>query len=122
MTEVRLSRRTVVGIVIGTKMNKTIVVRVESLYKHAKYGKYLRHRKKYYAHDEDEKAGIGDMVEIESCRPLSKLKRWRLAEIVQAAPDRGAEVAAVAAAGAEDVLASKKQKKLAEEKAAGGAA
>lgn len=111
MEQARLTRRAVIGTVIGTKMNKTIIVRVETLYKHAKYGKYLRHRKKYYAHDEDETAGIGDQVSIVSCRPLSKLKRWRLDAIVQAAPERGADVAAIAAAGAEDVLASKKQKK-----------
>ncbi|MCK6448096.1 MAG: 30S ribosomal protein S17 [Planctomycetes bacterium] len=119
MTQVRQSRRSVVGTVIGTKMNKTIVVRVETLQKHAKYGKYMRHRKKYYAHDENETAGIGDQVSIVSCRPLSKLKRWRLETIVQAAPERGADVAAIAAAGAEDVLASKKQKK--EQLAEGGA-
>lgn len=120
MTQARLTRRSVIGTVIGTKMNKTIVVRVETLQKHPKYGKYMRHRKKYYAHDEQESAGLGDQVSIVSCRPLSKLKRWRLETIVLAAPERGADVAAIAAAGAEDVLASKKAKK--EIQSDGGAA
>lgn len=106
MTQTRSPRRTLEGKVIGTKMNKTIVVRVENLFRHPKYGKFVRQRKKYYAHDEQEKAGIGDQVEIMACRPLSKLKRWQLVAIVQAAPERGVELAGLAAA--EEVLAPTK--------------
>ncbi len=121
MTEERNMRRAVVGTVIGTNMHKTIIVRVESLQRHAKYGKYVRQRKKYYAHDETEKAGVGDLVEIGSCRPLSKLKRWRLINIVQAAPDRGAELTALAGDEAE-ILASKKAAKAEASSATGGGA
>lgn len=116
--EQRADRRAMVGTVIASKMHKTITVRVETLQRHAKYGKYVRQRKKYYAHDEGEQAGNGDLVEITSCRPLSKTKRWRLTRIVQAAPERGAEIAA--AAGAEDVLASRREKRASAEGAQGG--
>lgn len=112
MEPTRNQRNTLTGIVIGTRMHKTITVRVETMFRHPKYGKYVRHRKKYFVHDENEVAGDGDMVEIGACRPISKLKRWRLVSVVQAAPDRGAEVGLLAAA--DDVLGAKKK--------AGGAA
>ncbi|MCB9883115.1 MAG: 30S ribosomal protein S17 [Planctomycetes bacterium] len=80
-------RRTVQGQVISAKMNKTIVVRVERLEKHPLYGKYLRKRSKYYAHDENQEARTGDTVVLCQCRPLSKLKRWRLIDIVHRAPE-----------------------------------
>ena len=70
------------GIVVGDKMQKTIIVSVETTYKHPKYGKFVKKRKKFYAHDEVEKTTVGDVVRIVETRPLSKLKRWRLVEIL----------------------------------------
>lgn len=72
-----------VGEVVSTRMNKTIVVAVELRKSHAKYGRVIRKSKKFYAHDEENSARAGDMVRIEETRPLSKLKRWRLKEIVR---------------------------------------
>ena len=85
MTESRNARRVLQGIVDSAKGDKTITLFVERTYKHAKYGKYLRKRKKYMAHDEKNEAGVGDTVEVASTRPLSKLKRWRLVRIVEKA-------------------------------------
>ena len=96
MTETRNARRTLIGTVASTKGDKTITVIVERTFKHPKYGKFVRKNKKYHAHDEKNEAGLGDLVEIVSTRPLSKLKRWRLGSIVQAAPDRGVDVNQIA--------------------------
>ncbi len=74
--------KTVTGIVTSDKMQKTRAVKVSRLERHAKYGKYLRRHTTYYAHDEKEVSRIGDTVRIVETRPLSKLKRWRLLEIV----------------------------------------
>lgn len=68
--------------VTSTKMQKTIVVKVTRATQHALYRRVVRSAKKYYAHDEAGEARVGDMVRIVSTRPLSKLKRWRLKEIV----------------------------------------
>jgi len=72
-----------VGEVVSTRMNKTIVVAVELRKSHPKYGRVIKKSKKFYAHDEENSARAGDMVRIEETRPLSKLKRWRLREIVR---------------------------------------
>ena len=85
MSETRNARRVLQGTVTSSKGIKTISVSVERTYKHPKYGKYVRKRKKYLAHDENDQAGVGDTVEIVSTRPLSKLKRWRLVRIVEKA-------------------------------------
>jgi small subunit ribosomal protein S17 len=90
--ETRNQRRTLVGRVTSDKMQRTITVLVERTYKHTKYGKYMRKNKRYHAHDEQEIAGVGDLVEIASTRPLSRLKRWRLVRLLEAAPDRGVDV------------------------------
>jgi small subunit ribosomal protein S17 len=87
--DARNQRRVVEGLVTSDKMAKTITVVVTRTYRHAKYGKYVRKRKKYHAHDEQELASAGDMVQIESCRPLSRLKRWRLLRIVSKAEAAG---------------------------------
>jgi|SRR5579884_452804 small subunit ribosomal protein S17 len=71
------------GKVISNKMDKTIVVSVESLKKHRIYKRTYRQTRHFYAHDENNECQIGDVVRIEECRPLSKLKRWRLIEIVR---------------------------------------
>jgi len=72
-----------VGQVVSTKMQKTIVVAVEMRKAHAKYKRIVRTTKKFYAHDEQSSARLGDMVRIRETRPKSKLKRWSLEEIVR---------------------------------------
>ena len=72
-----------VGEVVSTKMQKTIVVEVEMRKAHAKYKRIVRSTKKFYAHDEQSSARMGDVVRIRETRPLSKLKRWTLEEIVR---------------------------------------
>ena len=71
-----------VGVVSSAKMQKTIVVKVVRLVKHPLYTKVVRHTKKFYAHDEAGEARLGDTVRIVEMRPMSKTKRWRLAEVV----------------------------------------
>jgi small subunit ribosomal protein S17 len=83
--EARGYRKTLRGYVVSDKMQKTIVVDVEDRVKHALYGKVLRRNKKVKAHDENNSAGIGDLVVIAETRPLSKDKNWRLVEIVEKA-------------------------------------
>jgi small subunit ribosomal protein S17 len=73
------------GIVLSNKMDKTIVVQVSRRIRHPVYGKELTTTKKYYAHDEQRAAQPGDVVRIAETRPLSKLKRWRLLEVVRQA-------------------------------------
>ena len=72
-----------VGNVVSTKMQKTIVVEVEMRKAHTKYKRIVRSTKKFYAHDEQSSARLGDVVRIRETRPLSKLKRWSLEEIVR---------------------------------------
>jgi|ERR1700722_4555679 small subunit ribosomal protein S17 len=72
-----------VGQVVSTKMQKTIVVEVEMRKAHRKYKRIIRSTKKFYAHDEQNSAKLGDMVRIRETRPTSKLKRWSLEEIVR---------------------------------------
>jgi small subunit ribosomal protein S17 len=79
----RGSRKTRTGEVISSSMNKTIVVRTVTRVPHPKFGKIVNQKKKFYAHDEENKAKTGDTVRIMETRPLSKLKRWRLVEVVQ---------------------------------------
>jgi small subunit ribosomal protein S17 len=79
-----------IGQVVSTKMQKTIVVEVSRRVPHPLYKRIIAKRKKFYAHDEEGTAKMGDVVRIVECRPLSKLKRWRLAEVVR----RAAQVAA----------------------------
>jgi small subunit ribosomal protein S17 len=72
-----------VGNVVSTKMQKTIVVEVEMRKAHPKYKRIVKSNKKFYAHDEQNSARVGDVVRIRESRPLSKLKRWALEEIVR---------------------------------------
>jgi small subunit ribosomal protein S17 len=80
---VRGRRQEKVGIVTSSKMQKTIVVKVIRLRAHRLYGRVMRITKKFYAHDESGQAQPGDTVRIVETRPMSKLKRWRLVEVVQ---------------------------------------
>ena len=77
------SKKTRQGVVLKNKMDKTVVVEVTRRYRHAKYGKFLKRRIRYKAHDADNSCDVGDTVLIEETRPLSKSKRWRVKEIVQ---------------------------------------
>lgn len=78
-------RTTIQGVVVSNKNAKTIVVLVETHKKHSKYGKRVKYGKKYYAHDENNVANVGDLVTIMACRKLSATKRWRLVSVDQKA-------------------------------------
>src|SRR5215468_12760871 len=80
-----------VGQVVSTAMQKTIVVEVSRRVPHPLYKRIIGKRKKFYAHDEEGSAKNGDIVRIIECRPLSKLKRWRLAEVIRRAAQVGAQ-------------------------------
>ncbi|MCT1866959.1 30S ribosomal protein S17 [Dermabacter sp. p3-SID358] len=85
VAEERPYRKTQRGYVVSDKMDKTIVVEVEERVKHSLYGKVMKKHKKFKAHDEENTAGIGDLVRIMETRPLSASKRWRLVEIIEKA-------------------------------------
>lgn len=85
MSEENKPAKTVTGTVVSNKMDKTISVRVERTVKHPLYGKYVRRSTKYMAHDESNECGEGDVVIIESTRPISKNKSWRLQKVVSKA-------------------------------------
>ena len=74
------TRKTRTGVVVSNKMDKTIVVRVETTLRHPQYGKVVQRASKFYAHDESNTASEGDTVTIEESRPFSKLKRWRVVQ------------------------------------------
>ncbi|RME96536.1 MAG: 30S ribosomal protein S17 [Verrucomicrobia bacterium] len=78
----RPHRKERTGVVVSDKMQKTIVVRVERKVRHPRYKKVVRRFKKFYAHDEREQAKVGDWVRIQECRPISRLKCWRLVEVL----------------------------------------
>lgn len=80
-----MPKREKIGWVVSDKMAKTITVLVETLEQHPLYKKYYIKRKKFYAHDEHEQAHEGDLVRIVESRPLSRLKRWRLVEVLERA-------------------------------------
>ncbi|MGM0384615.1 MAG: 30S ribosomal protein S17 [Actinomycetota bacterium] len=84
-TPVRNERKSRSGYVVSDKMDKTIVVELEDRVKHSVYGKVVRRTKKVKAHDENNAAGIGDLVRIMETRPLSATKRWRLVGIIEKA-------------------------------------
>jgi small subunit ribosomal protein S17 len=75
-------RKTRIGKVIGDKMDKTVIVAVDTIRKHPLYKKTIRRTNKYYAHDEKKQCKVGDKVRIEETRPLSRLKRWRVVEVL----------------------------------------
>ena len=82
-----------IGQVVSTKMAKTIVVEVSRRVPHPLYKRIIAKRKKFYAHDEESTAKLGDVVRIVESRPLSKLKRWTLAEVIRRAAQVGAQPA-----------------------------
>jgi len=98
-TEKKTGRKELIGKVVSNKMQKTIVVEVTRKKAHPMYGRVIAIRKKFYAHDEKNEAHIGDFVRIEESRPLSRLKRWTLKDIVQKTalvPEVAADVDVVA--------------------------
>ena len=84
-TPTRSRRNTKVGYVVSTKMAKTIVVETTRQKSHALYRRVISRSKKFYAHDENNLAHVGDVVLIEETRPLSRMKRWRLKQVIQRA-------------------------------------
>jgi len=84
-------RKLQIGYVVSTRMDKTIVVQVSRQKAHARYRRVTAKSKKFYAHDEQNAARVGDVVKIEETRPLSKLKRWRLLEILRRSALAGVE-------------------------------
>lgn len=81
----RKVRKTRIGVVASNKMDKSITVLVERKLKHPIYGKFVKRRKKFMAHDDENTCSVGDLVKIMEIRPLSKRKRWRLIEILEKA-------------------------------------
>ena len=81
--EAQVRGRTVTGKVVSDKMNKTVTVLVERRVRHPIYGKYVTRSSKLHAHDEKNECKLGDVVTVYETRPLSKLKRWRLVEVVE---------------------------------------
>lgn len=79
----RRTRKGRQGVVVSDKGDKTVVVRVERRFAHPLYGKSMKHTKKYHAHDEKNEFRVGDVVRIQETRPLSKLKRWRVTDLVE---------------------------------------
>jgi small subunit ribosomal protein S17 len=92
---VKERRKRLTGRVVSDKMDKTVVVQVESMGRHPRYGKVMRWRKKYKAHDEENACRIGDVVQIVESRPLSREKRWRV-EAIQKRAEVQVAVAEVA--------------------------
>ncbi|MCX7760914.1 MAG: 30S ribosomal protein S17 [Hydrogenothermaceae bacterium] len=82
MTEVKKNVKEFVGVVVSDKMDKTVVVAVERTQSHPLYGKRIKKTKKFHAHDEENRCKVGDVVRIRETRPLSKLKRWEVIEIL----------------------------------------
>ena len=85
MSDENTGKRTVNGRVISTTRDKTATVAVESMIKHSLYGKFVRRTTKLHAHDEENEARAGDWVTVQECRPMSKLKTWRLVRVVEKA-------------------------------------
>ncbi|MRS12656.1 MAG: 30S ribosomal protein S17 [Actinobacteria bacterium] len=85
MSTERNSRKERQGVVVSTAGDKTCVVKVEARKRHPLYGKMITRSTKFHAHDENNECGVGDVVKIMETRPVSKLKRWRLVEIVERA-------------------------------------
>lgn len=85
MTEKKAVKRTLVGRIVSDKMNKTVTVLIERRVKHPVYGKVMVRSQKYHAHDENNEAQQGDLVEITECRPLSRTKTWMVTKLLEKA-------------------------------------
>ena len=82
MSEERKERRAQQGVVVSSKMDKTVVVKLERTTRHGLYGKVLKRASRCKAHDEQNACNLGDVVKMEECRPLSREKHWRVVEVV----------------------------------------
>ena len=82
MSQEQTARRTLQGVVVGDKMDKTVVIKIERLTRHPLYGKVLKRARTFKAHDENNECHVGDVVAIAECRPISKDKSWRVTGIV----------------------------------------
>ena len=87
----KTTRKTVMGLVVSNKMDKTVVVQVERKYMHPKFKKVVKSTRKYSAHDEKNECKPGDFISIRETRPLSKTKRWRMLEIIERAVNEGGQ-------------------------------
>lgn len=85
MSEENSIQHTLTAKVVSDKMNKSVTVMLERKVKHPLYGKYIRRSTKLHVHDENNECGIGDVVTIKQCRPISKTKSWRLVKVVEKA-------------------------------------
>ncbi|MBC2704819.1 30S ribosomal protein S17 [Desulfobacula sp.] len=85
MENIQKNKKELIGLIISDKMNKSVVVQIERFVQHKIYKKFMKQYKKYHAHDEKNECRIGDIVKIIETRPLSKLKRFRVSEIVKKA-------------------------------------
>ncbi|HJW04400.1 MAG TPA: 30S ribosomal protein S17 [Azospira sp.] len=85
MTETTSNKRTLVGRVVSDKMEKTVTVLIERRVKHPMYGKIVTQSKKYHAHNDNNEAKTGDLVEIEETRPISRTKAWRVSKLLEKA-------------------------------------
>lgn len=83
--ENRKPRKTIVGRVVNDAMNKTVTLSIERMFRHPRYKKIVKKTSKIYAHDEKNDCRVGDKVKVMSTRPLSKLKRWRVIEVIERA-------------------------------------
>ena len=83
--ETRKPRKTIVGRVVSDAMNKTVSVSVERIFQHPLYKKIVKRTSKIHAHDEEQQCHVGDLVRVTSTRPLSKMKRWRVVEVIEKA-------------------------------------
>ncbi len=90
-TEKASARKTLVGEVVSTKMQKTIIVEITRKKSHPLYGRVIARSRRFYAHDEKNTANVGDVVRLEETRPMSKLKRWRLKDVIRRAKLVGPE-------------------------------
>lgn len=85
VAEQNAARKMRQGVVVSDARDKTITVRIDTAQSHPRYGKIVRRSKKLHAHDENNEAAVGDLVQLVECRPLSRQKRWRLVEVVEKA-------------------------------------
>ena len=85
MSETTVNKRTLVGRVVSDKMEKTVTVLIERRVKHPLYGKIIVQSKKFHAHNDNNEARMGDLVEIEETRPVSKTKAWRVSKLLEKA-------------------------------------
>ncbi len=85
MKDQKKNKKTRVGVVVSDKMDKSVVVQTERTVRHRLYGKFIRRRTKFMAHDPENTCAMGDLILIEECRPLSRNKRWRVREIIERA-------------------------------------